>query len=459
MDALLIAYLVLAGIGLVQAGLMLVHAWEHRRFYMRRLANKLKPPRELRVTLIAPCKGIDADLRANLLALFWQRYPHYKIYFVVESENDPALAVIRDLERENPQVHCQLVIAGKGRHCGQKVHNLMCAVRAVIGMESAAAWRNGEPPPLPPPCEGGETRPYTEGGEKRLYSPGPDVLAFVDSDACPHVDWLGRLVERIASGKHAAATGYRWYVPKTPAFANRLLSAINNTIIGLTGPHGFNLVWGGAWAIRTETFLKLGLPDAWEGSLSDDLVVSRLLRDARLRVGYEPHCLVKSPADFDGRRLCEFLRRQFLVVRVYAPTWWQFAFWSGLTTNACLWGTLVIAGYWGVTYGPWALPLAGGLAYYLAGVCRAWLAARAVRPFIAIADEDYDRVAKLNIWGWPVVSLVSWLGIMSAAIGRTIVWRGIGYRMDSPRQTTVFETTAGSREEQNAHARTTTRAA
>jgi hypothetical protein len=273
------------------------------------------------------------------------------------------------------------------------------------------------------------------------------------------VDWLGRLVERIASGKNAVATGYRWYVPRTPAFAGRLLSAINNTIIGLTGPHGFNLVWGGAWAIRTDTFRQLGLPEAWGGSLSDDLVVSRLLREAGLRVAFEPHCLVKSPADFNVRRLAEFLQRQFRVVHVYAPGWWQFAFWSGLATNCCLWGTLAIAADYALTAGPWAVPAIGGLTYYLAGALRAGLAARAIRPFVATADDDYSRVAMLNVWGWPLVSLASWLGIVSAAAGRTIVWRGIGYRMDSPRHTTVFETTAESEEEHDAHARTTTRAA
>ena len=123
--------------------------------------------------------------------------------------------------------------------------------------------------------------------------------------------------------------------------------------------------------------------------------------------------------------------------------WWQFAFWTGLATNCCLWGTLALAGYWGRTHGPWAVPLAGGLVYYLAGVLPGQLAARAVRPFISVADEDYERVARLNVWGWPLVSLATWLGIVSAAIGRTIVWRGIGYRMDSPRQTTIFETSAG----------------
>src|SRR5579872_2593955 len=309
MDAALLILLLLPGIGLLQAGLMLVHAWEHRRYHARRWASRLKPTSGLSVVLIAPCKGLDVDLKANLLALFHQSYPRYELCFVVENENDPAIPVIRGLAGENPQVPHRIVAAGMAQDCGQKVHNLIRAVESILN---------------------------------HRQNP-PDVLAFVDSDTCPHPEWLARLVERLADGKHPVATGYRWYVPATHGWANRLLSAVNNTVAAVLGSHGFNLVWGGAWAVRTDAFQRLGLPDAWQGSLSDDLVVSRLVHDAGLTVAYEPNCLVKSVADFDWPKLCEFLRRQFVVVRVYAPLWWQFGFWTGFVTNLGFWGTLALA--------------------------------------------------------------------------------------------------------------------
>lgn len=431
MDASLITCLVLTGIGLAQAGLMLLHAWEHRRFHQSREASSAPGKHSLRVALIAPCKGLDPDLRTNLLALFRQKHSLYELCFVVESEDDPALPVIRKLADNNPQIPCRVVTAGIARDCGQKVHNLMCAASAVL---------QG---PLP-----------------------ADILAFVDSDACPHPDWLGRLVEKLAKGKHAVATGYRWYVPAAETWANRLLSAINNTVIGVMGPHGFNLVWGGAWAIRREDFTKLGLPDAWRGTLSDDLIVSRLVHEEPLRVGYEPHCLVKSTADFDGLKLAEFLRRQFVVARVYAPLWWHFAFWTGLVTNTCLWGLAALTAWGLATDNPRTAvcAAAGAALIWTLGALRFHLAAIAVRPFVAVTDVQYDSVARINFWGWPLVALASWLGTASAALGRTIVWRGIRYRLDSPRHTTILDQTAARKDattddERNSHARTTTRAA
>src|SRR5262249_19193447 len=153
-------------------------------------------------------------------------------------------------------------IAGAAQGCGQKVHNLTCAARSML--------------------------------HDHARSLEPDVLAFVDSDAAPDPDWLARLVERLVGGKQAIATGYPWYVAMNGGWAGGLFAAIDNTVIAVMGPRGFNLVWGGSWAVRTATFRGLGLPGAWKGALSDDLVVSKLVRDANLRVAYEPHCLVRS---------------------------------------------------------------------------------------------------------------------------------------------------------------------
>src|SRR5262245_54985403 len=198
MDAWHHAFLFFATFAFCQSVPTLIHAWEHRRFYIRRQTKELKPDPRLRVALIAPCKGIDAELRSNLLALFWQRYSQYELCFVVESESDPAVDVIGELQREHPQIPCRVVVAGVARDCGQKVHNLMCATRAVLGTA-----KSGEPPPLPPLAKGGSDSPADEPRLFALANEGrtqstyvPDVLAFVDSDACPHVDWLARLVER-----------------------------------------------------------------------------------------------------------------------------------------------------------------------------------------------------------------------------------------------------------------------
>jgi cellulose synthase/poly-beta-1,6-N-acetylglucosamine synthase-like glycosyltransferase len=431
MDASLALSLFCIAVGLAQAGLMLLHALEHLRFHRRRYDSPLTVNPNLHVALIAPCKGLDPDLETNLLALFQQQHPNYELCFVVESDDEPAVPVIRHVAAVNPQISSRIVVAGLARDCGQKVHNLICAARAVLGS-----------------------------------SRRPHIMAFVDSDACPHPDWLARLVCRIANGKVSVATGYRWYAPARNTWANRLLSAVNNTVIAVMGPHGFNLVWGGAWAMRTDTFEELGLPGAWQGTLSDDLVVSRLVHAAPLKVGYEPHCLVKSTADFDFVKVFEFVRRQFVVTRIYAPLWWQFAFWTGLLTNACVWSLAAFAS-WGMITGSLmttVASLAGGCLIWSLGAVRFHLASLAVRPYVAVDDAEYESVARVNFWAWPLVSLTAWIGTIAAACGRTIVWRGIRYRLDSAEHTTILnhpaeEPVAVLKFERTSHARKKARAA
>ena len=147
------------------------------------------------------------------------------------------------------------------------------------------------------------------------------------------------------------------------------------------------------------------------------------------------------------------------MARVYAPRWWHFGFWAGLATPPRFWGTLTFACRFGATNGPWSVPLAIALFTYVAGVLRLDLAARVVRPFVNVAGEDYRWVARWNVWGWPLISLATWLAVASAIAGRTITWRGITYRLDSPRQTTILKNQLEAQRERHSHARTATRAA
>src|SRR5918912_2729887 len=79
-------------------------------------------------SVIAPCRGLDQGLRENLAALFRQDYPAYEIIFVTDEANDPALAVIEEVRRENEKRPVRVVVAGGATRSGQKVHNLRAAI-------------------------------------------------------------------------------------------------------------------------------------------------------------------------------------------------------------------------------------------------------------------------------------------------------------------------------------------
>src|SRR5262245_42523120 len=49
------------------------------------------------VVVFCPCKGADAEFRKNVTSILEQDYPNLRTVFIVESDQDPAFAVLKDL--------------------------------------------------------------------------------------------------------------------------------------------------------------------------------------------------------------------------------------------------------------------------------------------------------------------------------------------------------------------------
>ena len=134
------------------------------------------------------------------------------------------------------------------------------------------------------------------------------------------------------------------------------------------------LVWGGSWAIRRDKFDACGLRTAWQGTLSDDLVASRVLRAARMRVEFEPACMLAFALELSFRQMLEFLRRQYVVGRTYALRTWCIGFASIVTTALAFWGGLFASVYGRPTDATWTwMPATFCLAWYFLNVARGYL--------------------------------------------------------------------------------------
>jgi ceramide glucosyltransferase len=273
MDAyMLTAYLVLAGSAIIFSLLLALLTWEHCRYVRSCMRSIEKHQPTGRVALFAPCKGLDLDLESNLRALLEQDYDDYEITFVVESTDDPACEPIRRAMASHPWVPARVVVAGRATDTGQKVHNLRVA---------------------------------TEHVSNRVK-----YLAFVDSDARPGPHWLRAMVSRLDDPGCGAVTGYRWFTPNRATLANALVYSMNCDILSLLTRSSHYLIWGGSWAIRRDVFDAMNLRNVWQGTLSDDLMASRLMRRSKLEVRFEPACVVASPLDQSLGHVMSFIRRQ-----------------------------------------------------------------------------------------------------------------------------------------------------
>jgi len=384
--------------------LFLIHAYRNYRYALskyRKARSKYRP----RTVLIVPCKGKDLAFEHNVSSLFNQDYENYLLWFVVAEESDPAydeLCKLKDrLSNSSKAQDVQVLVAGQGRTCSQKIHNLLYCFERI--------------------------------------SDDIEVLAFADSDVCVRSEWLSQIVHPLRKSKNGAASGYRWFVPKKNNPASLALSAMNAKIAQLLGNSPFNQAWGGSMAIRVEVFRRLGLDKIWPKALSDDLSLSYAVKKAGKKVVFVPACLVASYESTGWDKLFEFGRRQFLITRVSNPRTWWFGFFSSLYSVLGLWGGAALAFYAATTGGRNLFVFAAvPIAFFAGQMGRAIIRQRMISKLL---NEDLPKMKAaiaadiFLFWIWSILLL---LIIISSAFGRTVTWRGIRYKLLGPTETIVL---------------------
>jgi len=345
------------------------------------------------VSVLAPCRGVDAHFDAYARALLTQTYPCYEALFLVESPADPAWGILGRILAENPGARARLVVTGAAKRCSQKVHNLL------VGLEHV--------------------------------DPQTAVLAFVDSDVQVPPRWLKALVRPLEDRKLGATSGYRWYVPCGDSLAGSLRSAWNAATLGLMAHRRFGFIWGGSSAIRRDLFEKLCIRDLWGHGLSDDLLLTRALREAGFPIQFVPACLVPTFEPCTWRQLVEWTNRQVTIGRVYVPQSWAISLLvHGMSV---ILGALALAatitGHWlasGLLLSYWVM---GGIGN--AAVCRA-----ARRRLAAYGFAVRQRAWPQALWG-PCVAALALVNLAASLTTRTITWRGISYTMLAPQHVVV----------------------
>jgi ceramide glucosyltransferase len=352
-----------------------------------------------RVALFCPVKGAEPGLELNISALASFDYPDYEIFFTMASGDDPARKIIeRLIAASNHKIH--MVIAGRPNECGEKVNNLRAAI-----LQAADGF---------------------------------DVYVFADSDGRPGRRWLSRLVAPLADSNLGAVTAFRWFFPQTGGFWSALASAWNAPAATYLGEHHRNFCWGGGTAIRRERFEQSNALEFWNGSVSDDLSLTRALRQSGLPILFAPECMVPTIFDCGAAGLLEFTNRQIIITRVYESRLWVLGGLAhALYCGAVLMGVgLFIRNL--VTDAP-AVQL-----LLLASAPPMLSMGRGVLRLAAIVEVLPDWKSKLLADGWiwtylaAVAPFLALWNTLVASFSRQIRWRGIRYELLSPGQTRIL---------------------
>ncbi len=391
----MIYYYIFIAIMLLADTAILVEAVRHI-IYTRR-NYKPKPRRYTpRAALISPCKGIDTTFEKNIRALFHQDYPDYEIIFVVQAVSDPAYEALEKLITEyrinQNGPSARILISGHCVQSSQKVHNLMAAVNAL--------------------------------------GDNVEVMAFVDSDACPPPHFLGSLVHPLRRQDIGAATGYRWFVPTDNRLSSAVMSALNAFVASMMGPHGWNSAWGGSMAIRRDVFNKTHVADLWQGAPSDDYALTYAVKKAGLDVSFVPACFVPSFEAASWSGLWEFAVRQFIITRICRPKLWWLAVLSRLSWCAAFWGGWFITLWrWLGGFGDAHLALIGPAVLWGTHVIKSLSRQILITRIFPDLRSRLWCGGRLDVIFGPLLAVFMLALLAASAVKRRIRWRGIDYEL------------------------------
>ncbi|MGM0444265.1 MAG: glycosyltransferase [Fibrobacterota bacterium] len=249
--------------------------------------------------IIIPCKGACSDLEENLESFFHLEEKSYEILFTVESNDDPAAAVIDRITARHSRG--KKVIAGITTGGCQKNHNLLAAAE---------------------------------------IAESTDILVFADSDIDTYPTWLQAITAPLADSSVTAATGFRWLYPDTvtPGAAAHALQ--NQTIFAtfsLSSALWNGGLWGGSTAIRRTDFDRLNVAGRWRETAVDDLSLSELLRKNGAKTVLAYDCITPTHRTISRwRDALRWYRRQVMYLKIHQSRDWIAAFAAAIIYTAGL---------------------------------------------------------------------------------------------------------------------------
>ena len=239
------------------------------------------PTSNKKVLLVIPCVYHE-KLAENLHFFSKLKHPNLRAVYVTGTDHEPASEIVASICSEYE--HCNHVIAGEATLCSQKNKNLLAALEEHKDFQA-------------------------------------DYYLFCDDDCRPqNEDWISYFVSHLKKPKVGAITSFRHvYLPNNPNLADFLYffaTTYQRASLRLTN----SFVWGGAFALRRETFETHKVAKAWSTTAVDDIVTSHIIARAGLKIQFVQECMLHEDADPNTfSRFQAWMTRQFQYLYFYEP--------------------------------------------------------------------------------------------------------------------------------------------
>lgn len=215
------------------------------------------------VSVMKPVHGLEPRLKETLRTFFRQDYPKYEIVFGARGGEDPAMAVVAELQGEFPNIPVTVVYSGPPQWPNAKVFSL----------------------------------------DKMLAAAKSDYVIISDSDVFVHPDYLRNVTVPLLDPKNGLVTCVYRGFPVGGSWA--VLEGLGMSVDMTSGVllanmfEGMRFALGPTMATRKDALAKIGGIAATADFYSDDFELGRMIAEAGYHVELSHHIIEHMVIDTD----------------------------------------------------------------------------------------------------------------------------------------------------------------
>jgi ceramide glucosyltransferase len=332
------------------------------------------------VSILKPLKGVDPHIYESFRSHCLQDYPEYEIIFGVSDPDDPAVASVKQLQREFPQGAIRLVVCAEKLGPNVKVSNL----------------------------------------EQMLQASGHDYLIVNDSDIRVEPDYLRRVITPLCAEEIGMVTCLYRGVAQ-PTFGSRLESLGISTdfcagvLVARQLEGGLHFGLGSTLAFRRGDLERIGGFRSIVDFLADDYELGRRIAALGLQVVLSDVVVETHLPAYD---LNGFLAHQIRWARGVRDS--RMGGYVGLvSTFGLMWALLNLIAAHGAA---WSWRVLGGVVLLRLAVA-----------FVVGQRVLHDRALLRNLWLLPLRDLIA-VGVwLVSFFGHVVMWRGERFELKNGR--------------------------
>jgi cellulose synthase/poly-beta-1,6-N-acetylglucosamine synthase-like glycosyltransferase len=359
-----------------------------------------------KATIILCLRGSDPFLADCLTSLLAQDYPNYRLHIVVDSLEDPAMAVVNQRLRQSPHKTCGCCVSKSTvpiTISPLRIKYSTCSLKCSALLQAVSE--------LEPDCE---------------------VIALADADTIAHPTWLQDLVQPLTNPEIGVTTGNRWYMPKDSQWGSLFRYLWNASAIIYMVNH--EIPWGGSLAIKTQVLRDCGVLEQWREAFVEDVPLRSAIQAKGLRVHLVPSTIMINQESCTIGSFTRWRQRQELATWLYYPPYNQLIAYCIVLIGLLLLaygglGWSLIAQQWDKAV--WfAVPLS--LNFVITWLLQQWVEQELEQILQArqIQGSPFSWLASLKLAGALMAGQL-WgnLVLVFSAHLKQVEWRGITYRI------------------------------